>query len=1094
MKDNFRTEFVETILERFPYRAYFEQTLSVKGGSDSNNLTAHCPFHDDTHPSFSVCIAGEKRGVVNCFSPACGKTGDIFWFIGQIEGLNTFDEQKKRAAEIAGVDPLSEQHNGKVKKASNKVKKPHSDLPRIPLSFIDTPHHDLLSKEEFKPHLDYLQQKRGWELTTIKLFRIGYTAYYGGRYTIPIFGRDGDLQNILYYKPGQTQYAKYLHHQYREKSEGADTHTKTAKRSYYRPGQCFTDWEQLASPDWNCVVIAAGPMDAGVIWQHGFPMFSGLTGEGSWSPEFNSLFSKKIAIIAYDNDKAGVAGANKVLNQLTGTAEEVRLLKWPSDMQESEDITDYFVKYARSVEEFTELVEQARSVIAKSLGDKTDAPNDLEDETPISLHQALRLPEHYMHFRKIPAVVSATSRDSLTIPVSATLRCSWDVKCSAKDRCPVLQKHNTLLTIQLKEHPKTFMAYITHQESEAQTAFKQANDVPIRPCVQTVEFSKDVFSAVELEVSERISTAGPAVSQHSDTVGTVFYTGSGRIKENGLYTLIAKPEKNPRSHKTTIVAREATPELNHLETFVVDDAIRKILAKFRPASGKSCVDHIQDIASALSVNICKMIDNLVPTYALLTTVFTPINFYFAGQYHHRGWGQTLLIGDQGSGKSESIRRYNDFCPTFEMIEGSNTSLAGMTGGMFKGEHVEIFRQGVLQRNDLGMVVIDEYKKLPKEVVGALTGVRSEGIIRYTKLIQRTSMARVRLLLYSSPPGTKELKQFKPSIAAAMDMFHGSREDVRRLDNIFLIDRDLVSAERINSVENLKQNVPSIYTAEDFKILTSYAWTRDSRHIWFESDTEKHILSEVLRLAAKYTTEIPLIDPKSYRFKLAKMAIMSALICGSVNETEMEKEMDDSPLGGESQSKTLRQFKPGELLIIKPEHVDAYLKGILEPHLDSDHVGLLHYARKEKREEEVLANHSDIENLFYGVFQPLQLKFAKFMTIFADRNRAELDALRVNISPEDPIKANLLFDFLLEKSLVTIHQRELDYYPKRWDRFIHDVRRFYLENTNAVCNMEAKYTNQRQTVYVDSGPLEGLPLTQERQKSEDYKKEDDIEFG
>src|SRR6478609_5353886 len=61
------------------------------------NLKRLCPFHDEKTPSFQV---SPSRGYYHCFG--CGKGGDVFAFLAEIEHL-TFVESVQRLAERAGV-------------------------------------------------------------------------------------------------------------------------------------------------------------------------------------------------------------------------------------------------------------------------------------------------------------------------------------------------------------------------------------------------------------------------------------------------------------------------------------------------------------------------------------------------------------------------------------------------------------------------------------------------------------------------------------------------------------------------------------------------------------------------------------------------------------------------------------------------------------------------------------------------------------------------------------------------------------------------------------------------------------------------------
>lgn len=58
------------------------------------NYFAHCPFHEDRTPSFSV---NEKKQIFKCFS--CGRGGNVYTFIQEIEKLS-FVESVFKVAEL----------------------------------------------------------------------------------------------------------------------------------------------------------------------------------------------------------------------------------------------------------------------------------------------------------------------------------------------------------------------------------------------------------------------------------------------------------------------------------------------------------------------------------------------------------------------------------------------------------------------------------------------------------------------------------------------------------------------------------------------------------------------------------------------------------------------------------------------------------------------------------------------------------------------------------------------------------------------------------------------------------------------------------
>ncbi len=62
------------------------------------NFVGLCPFHNEKTPSFNVL---EDRGIFKCFG--CGKGGDVFSFVMQLEGL-TFPEAIQKLAKRANIE------------------------------------------------------------------------------------------------------------------------------------------------------------------------------------------------------------------------------------------------------------------------------------------------------------------------------------------------------------------------------------------------------------------------------------------------------------------------------------------------------------------------------------------------------------------------------------------------------------------------------------------------------------------------------------------------------------------------------------------------------------------------------------------------------------------------------------------------------------------------------------------------------------------------------------------------------------------------------------------------------------------------------
>ena len=120
---------------------------------------ANCPFHQEKSPSFMV---NEEKGMWHCFG--CGKGGDAFAFVMEIEGLE-FKEALKLLAERAGVElPKYRGDPGDGKKDRSL------EILELATKFYEK---QLSTSTGGKKILQYLHD-RGLNDESIKTFRLGF--------------------------------------------------------------------------------------------------------------------------------------------------------------------------------------------------------------------------------------------------------------------------------------------------------------------------------------------------------------------------------------------------------------------------------------------------------------------------------------------------------------------------------------------------------------------------------------------------------------------------------------------------------------------------------------------------------------------------------------------------------------------------------------------------------------------------------------------------------------------------------------------------------------------------------------------------------
>lgn len=143
------------------------------------NFVGLCPFHTEKTPSFTVSPDIQR---FKCFG--CGKSGDIFNFIQDIENLD-FPETLEKLAKEAGVELKKVQRN------------PHIEQLELINKKAAEYYFKELKKEENKEALDYVAKKREFTEETIKKFALGYAP--GNRNLISFIRKSGSFseQSLL---------------------------------------------------------------------------------------------------------------------------------------------------------------------------------------------------------------------------------------------------------------------------------------------------------------------------------------------------------------------------------------------------------------------------------------------------------------------------------------------------------------------------------------------------------------------------------------------------------------------------------------------------------------------------------------------------------------------------------------------------------------------------------------------------------------------------------------------------------------------------------------------------------------------------------
>jgi DNA primase len=153
---------IDDIRERTNIVDIVGQYVQLK--KSGKNYFGLCPFHNEKSPSFSVA---EDKQIYHCFG--CGRGGNVFGFLQELEGLN-FPEAVLKVAEINDI-PLDDQY--KQTETIDATSSQHSQLIALHEKAAEVYHHMLVNTAAGQGALDYLLE-RGLTMALIDEFQIGF--------------------------------------------------------------------------------------------------------------------------------------------------------------------------------------------------------------------------------------------------------------------------------------------------------------------------------------------------------------------------------------------------------------------------------------------------------------------------------------------------------------------------------------------------------------------------------------------------------------------------------------------------------------------------------------------------------------------------------------------------------------------------------------------------------------------------------------------------------------------------------------------------------------------------------------------------------
>lgn len=288
--------------------------IGIEGVVRGTEFMARCPFpeHEDTTPSFNICLDGPKKGMNQCFG--CGYRGNIVHFlqrlIGDEEDVARWLEEHFGIAALSKISAPTLQEIMRDLSKTQDVVADENCLVHIPLPRL---------AEDVAPALEYIVQKRIYKKPeaekVLTRFAMRYcdAGYYRGRIIIPLQDKFGDL---ISFEAGDVT--------------GAAEKKKLYPRGTPKNRLLFNDYSVSSDYVW----LVEGVWDAVRLWSFGEPAVA-IMGAFLSDHQASRIINKyQKVFLMFDGDDAGKKATDAAYQILSPYLDVIPAELWFGDPDE----------------------------------------------------------------------------------------------------------------------------------------------------------------------------------------------------------------------------------------------------------------------------------------------------------------------------------------------------------------------------------------------------------------------------------------------------------------------------------------------------------------------------------------------------------------------------------------------------------------------------------------------------------------------------------------------------------------------------------------------------------------------------------------
>ena len=622
----------------------------------------------------------------------------------------------------------------------------------------------------------------------------------------------------------------------------------------------FDIWRQTPEDKWT--IICAGEKDMAVTRSNGFNAIT-LTGGEKALPKIINPFKNRKVAICYDNDEAGIAGANTLAAFLMPYVKEVKVVTNFHEVckEHGEDLTDFFVKYKKTKADLKNYINNTPAFTREQAKEE-----QLKRRPLITLLEASK-PQYINRVVQSNVQVVATFEKAMPVPTTIyakKINTSGDAKYNqmlvGEERTWELSENTCQDVLKLVDNNFT-EEQIRLNIRELLGISKYERDVKVeKPTKDTVYQCNvtDLFEATTKDIA---------------TIEFTAYVLKKRLESGRKYLITYKLVPHPyKGQQLVMVILDVEEASDSISNFHITDEVKKNLDKFRELEG-TVPERINKLTEMVKAFIGyngynKLIEAVDLSY------HTVLEFNFGTFKNVRGYLDTLIVAESRVGKSstaESLQKLYGL-GAFTSLAGNSATIPGIIGGSTKVNGNYQTRAGLIPMNHRGLVIFEELAKCNSNLVRELTDIRSSNQVRIARVSGVLTLpALVRMITLTNVRNTgskiKPINSYPNGIDILVDLI-GSPEDIARYDLM------LILGDQGNKIVDPFWEPSTPFEPEAYQTRIRWVWSRTIDQIIIDKEVGKHILDKCNELNKTYDSHIKIFGTEAWK-KVARLAIAMA---------------------------------------------------------------------------------------------------------------------------------------------------------------------------------------------------------------------------